>query len=122
MNRRFLLVSFPVFICFLIFLLFSFSLMAESFHNPPKSKKVEIDTCYYFLSGYGLDPIGATILNIKTIDCKCKPDSVDVVLDNELKLKYPDEYFMLEKRKVNGPFKKLNDAENEILKLRNVIK
>jgi len=78
------------------------------------------DTCYYFLSGRGLAPIGPTILKIMTIDCKCSIDSIDILLNNNLKETYPDDFFMLENRKVNGPYKKLSEAENEILRLKNI--
>lgn len=101
-------------------LFFAFTTIQNTKQKPPQKKKEAFDTCYYFLSGYGLAPIGATILNIKAIDCKCIADSVDNVLNAELREKYPDDYFMMENRKVNGPFKSLDDAENAILKMRNI--
>ena len=105
-----------------IFLCVSTSLFSDPIKKPKKPSSTGFDTCYYFLSGFGLEPIGATVLNLKTIDCRCNKDSVDIILNEELKIKYPDDFFMLEQRKVNGPYKKLIDAETEILKIKNVIK
>lgn len=84
--------------------------------DPPAAKNYYTDTCYYYLSGSGITS-GLTIMDILPFDCKCKFDSVARVLSIQLKKKYPDEYFMLENRKINGPFKKMDEAQKSILDL-----
>ena len=74
------------------------------------------DTCFYYLSGTGITT-GMTVLDIFPFDCKIKFDSIALVLNQNLKIKFPDAYFQLENRKINGPFKNRKEAEESILDL-----
>ena len=79
--------------------------------TPYNQKK---DTCYYYLSGKGMTS-SLTILDIIPFDCQSKYDTIGKILNQKLKAKYPDTYYQLENRKINGPFKSLKEANNAII-------
>lgn len=58
---------------------------------------------------------GLTVLDIVPFDCQAKYDTIGKLLNQTLKTKYPDSYYQLENRKINGPFKSLKEAQNSIL-------
>ncbi len=99
-----------------LFLCFYYSKRTKGQEKLNSSNKVIKDTCYYYLSGTGLTN-GLTILDITPFDCKQRYDTIGKILNQNLKDKYPDAYFQLENRKINGPYKNLKEAEQSILDL-----
>lgn len=110
---------FSLIIGLIIFLLsfwgfyFKSSHSAQSISNYQKVN-LKKDTCYYYLSGSGMTG-GLTVLDIVPFDCQAKYDTIGKLLNQTLKTKYPDSYYQLENRKINGPFKSLKEAQNSIL-------
>lgn len=81
--------------------------------NTPTPAEIK-DTCYYFFSGYGLSSAGKTILDIVPVECNAKADTIKEILEENLRNKYPDTFFFFERRKINGPFRHINDALLEV--------
>ena len=81
--------------------------------NNPKDVQKK-DTCFYYLSGSGITE-GINLTDIAPFDCQARYDTIGKILNQKLKIKYPDTYYQLENRKINGPFKSVKEAQNAII-------